>query len=122
MTVVSLREYIFVLVGSVVLSVAVVALLFAWARNARTLTAIALSTIAGIIIWNTLLNVTNATFLNVDSPVLGLSVQDVGSGVGAFVVTLLVLRFVTDRGASLGQVLGASAVAGLLTIVVDLFG
>lgn len=122
MTVVSLREYIFVLVGSVVLSVAVVALLFAWARNARTLTAIALSTIVGIIIWNTLLNVTNATFLNVDSPVLGLSVQDVGSGVGAFVVTLLVLRFVTDRGASLGQVLGASAVAGLLTIVVDLFG
>lgn len=122
MTVVSLREYIFVLVGSVVLSVAVVALLFAWARNARTLTAIALSTIVGIIIWNTLLNVTNATFLNVDSPVLGLSVQDVGSGVGAFVVTLLVLRFVTDRGASSGQVLGASAVAGLLTIVVDLFG
>jgi hypothetical protein len=76
----------------------------------------------GIIIWNTLLNLTNATFLNVDSPVLGLSVQDVGSGVGAFLVAALVLRFVADRSASTGRVLGASAVAGFVTVLVDLFG
>ena len=69
-----------------------------------------------------MLNVTNATFLNVDSPVLGLSIQDVGSGVAAFLVTAVVLRFVPDRNASTGQILSASAVAGLVTILVDLFG
>jgi hypothetical protein len=122
MTVVSLREYIFVIVGSVVLSLAVIAALLPWARQARTLITIALTIMVGIIIWNTLLNLTNATFLNVDSAVLGLSAQDVGSGVGAFLVTGLVLRFITDRNASVGRVLGVSTVVGLVTIAVDLFG
>jgi hypothetical protein len=83
---------------------------------------IALTAALGILIWNTLLNVTNATFLNVDSPVLGLSAQDVGSGVGAFLVTALVLRFVTDRNATTGQTLAIAAIVGVVTLVVDLFG
>ena len=53
---------------------------------------------------------------------LGLSVQDVGSGVGAFLITLLVLRFVTNRQEQIGRVLVASAIVGVITIVVDLFG
>jgi hypothetical protein len=60
--------------------------------------------------------------LNVDSPVLGLSAQDVGSGVGAFVITLLVLRFVTDKTEPVGRVTAVSAIVGVITIVVDLFG
>lgn len=122
MNVVSLREYIFVIVSSVVLSVAVLAIVFPWARQARTLITVALTIAVGVIIWNTLLNVTNATFLNVDSPLLGLSAQDAGSGIGAFFVTLLVLRFVTDRNTSIARVLTASVVAGVVTLVVDLFG
>ena len=65
---------------------------------------------------------TNATFLNVDSPVLGLSARDVGSGIGAFLVTAIVLRFITDRRLSTGPVLAVSAVIGLVTVLVDLFG
>jgi hypothetical protein len=122
MNVVSLREYIFVIVGSVVVSLAVLAIVFPWARQARTLITVALTIAVGVVIWNTLLNVTNATFLNVDSRLLGLSAQDVGSGVGAFLVTVLVLRFITHRNASMGRVLSASVVAGLLTVLVDLFG
>ena len=122
MTVVPLREYIFVIVGSVVLSLALTAVLFAWARQARMLITIALATALGIILWNSLLNVTNATFLNVDSALLGLSVQDVGSGIAAFLVTALALRFITDRNATASRVLGASALVGLVTILVDLFG
>jgi hypothetical protein len=121
-TVVSLREYVFVVVGSVILSVAVLAIFFPWTRRGRTLVTIAVAAALGIVIWNTLLNVTNATFLNVDSPVLGLSAQDVGSGVGAFLVTALALRFVADRQASTGRLLVASALVGLLTILVDLLG
>jgi len=120
--VVSLREFIFVTVGSVVLSLAILAALWPWARQPRRLLAIGLATAIGIIAWNTALNLTNATGLNVDSPVLGLSAQDVGSGVAAFLITLLVLRFVSERAEPTSRVLGASGIVGIVTIVVDLFG
>src|SRR5205823_12534231 len=120
--VVSLREFIFVTVGSVVLSLAVLAALWPWARRPRRLTVIALTTAVGIVVWNLALNLTNATALNVDSPVLGLSVQDVGSWVLAFVTTALVLRLVTGRAEPASRVLGASGDVGLVTIGVDLFG
>ena len=120
--VVSLREFIFVTVGSVVLSLAVLAAFWPWARRPRRLTTIGLATAVGIVVWNAALNLTNATALNVDSPVLGLSAQDVGSGVLAFVTTALVLRLVTDRAEPASRVLGASAVVGAITILVDLFG
>jgi len=122
MNVVSLREYLFVIIGSVVLSLAVLAIVFPWVRHVRTLVTIAMATTIGIVIWNTLLNVTNATSLNVDSPFLGLSVQDVGSGVAAFVVTALVLRFVTNKDEPVARVIAASAVVGLVTVLVDLLG
>ena len=67
---------IFVIIASVVAPLAVLAVLLPLLRNARTLITIALTTTIGIAIWNTLLNVTNATSLNVDSPFIGLS----GSG------------------------------------------
>ena len=120
--VVSPREFIFVTVGSVVLSLVVLAAFWPWARPPRRLTTIGLTTAVGIIVWNAALNLTNATALNVDSPVLGLSVQDVGSGVVAFVATALVLRLVTDRSQPASRVLGASAIVGVVTVLVDLFG
>ena len=122
MNVVSLREYIFVIIGSVVVSLAVLAVVFPWVRHPRTLITIALTTTLGIVIWNSLLNVTNASSLNVDSPFLGLSVQDVGSGVGAFLVTALVLRFVTHKTEPAARILSASAVVGIVTVLVDLVG
>lgn len=122
MNVVTFREYVFVIVGSVVLSLVIVAVLFPWVRQLRTLITIALTITIGIVIWNTLLNLTNATSLNVDSPLLGLSVQDVGSGIGAFLVTALVLRFLTHRDVPAGNVLIVSAIVGLVTVLVDLVG
>jgi hypothetical protein len=120
--VVSLREYLLVIVGSVVLSLAIVAAVWPWTRRLRILVGIGLSAVVGIVIWNTLLNVTNAQSLNVDSPFLGLSVQDVGSGVCAFLVTLLVLRLAIATTEPLSRLLAASTTVGLLTILVDLFG
>src|SRR5262252_9216992 len=101
---VSIREFIFVTLGSAVLSLAMLAARWPWARQARRLVTIGLTT---------------ATALNVDSPVLGLGVQDVGSGVAAFVVTRLVLRLVTERAEPAGRVLGASGIIGVVTIPVD---
>src|SRR5439155_7738355 len=77
--VVSLREFAFVTVGSIVLSLALLAVIWPWARQIRRLTAIGVAVAVGVILWNTALNLTNASSLNVDSPLLGLSVQDVGS-------------------------------------------
>lgn len=120
--VVSVREFIYVILASVVISLAVLAALWPWTRQLRTLVTIGLTTAVGIFVWNLALNLTNASALNVDSPVLGLSAQDVGSGVGAFLITFLVLRFVTDRAEPASRVLAVSGVVGLITIVVDLFG
>lgn len=120
--VVSLREFIFVITGSVVLSLAVLAAFWPWTRRLSTLVTIAVTTAVGILLWNLALNVTNASSLNVDSRFLGVSVQDIGSGIAAFLLTLLVLRFVTDRTAPISRVLGASGVVGVITILVDLFG
>jgi Na+(H+)/acetate symporter ActP len=104
--VVSIREFAFVIVGSVVFSIVVLGEAWSWARQRRRLIAIAVSTAVGILVWNLALNVTNASALNIDSPLLALSAQDVGSGVAAFVVTLLVLRLVTERSEPLSRSVG----------------
>jgi hypothetical protein len=120
--VVSIREFVFVTVGSVVLSLAVLAALWPWARQPRRLLALGIASALGIVAWNVALNVGNATGFNVDGPVLGLSLQDVGSGVLAFASTALVLGLLTERTEPAGRVVGASAIVGLVTMAVDLFG
>jgi len=77
--------------------------------------------VVGIIIWNLALNVTNAGGLNVDKYVFGLSAQDIGSAVVAFVAVLLAL-ILAERGHLRSQMLGAAAVVGVVTLVVDRFG
>lgn len=119
--VVSIREFVLVIVGSLVVSVVILGAVWPWTRHARRMAAIALGAALGIIAWNVALNVTNAANWNVDSPFLGLSVQDVGSGVLAFVASALVLYFATDRREPLSTILGVSAVVGVVTIAVDLF-
>jgi hypothetical protein len=113
--VVSVREFVFVIVGSVVVSLAALAALWPWARQIRRLVVIGLAAAIGIAVWNVALNVSNATALNVDSPVLGLSAQDVGSGVLAFIAAALALGL-TERAEPLRRVLGASAIVGLVTV------
>jgi hypothetical protein len=119
--VVPVQEFVFVTVGSVVLSLVLVAALLPWTRAARRLVLIGLACAVGIIVWNVALNVGNAAALNVDSAILGLSVQDVGSAVLACVVTLVALML-GDRGQPTSRKLGASAIVGLATLIVDRFG
>ena len=121
MVVVSPREFIVVIAASIVLSLAILAGIWPRLRDGRALAVIAVAATIGIILWNLALNVTNASFLNVDSPPFGLSVQDVGSGVAAFVATLVALHFVVDGSQSKARVLGISAVVGIATVLVDLF-
>src|SRR5438067_2625482 len=119
--VVPLQEFVLVTVGSVILSLVLVAGLFPWARDVRVLVLIGLACAVGIIVWNVGLNVSNAAALNVDSAVLGLSVQDVGSAVLAF-VTALVALLLGVSGQPTGRKLSAAAVVGLATLIIDRFG
>ncbi len=67
-------------------------------------------------------NATGAdSVLNIDWPVLPMSWSDVGSGVAAFVATVVALGALTDRNETAWRVVAASAVAGLLSMLVDLF-
>ncbi len=113
-------EFIVVIVVSIALSAIVLAALWPWARDAVRLSALAVGMVLGIFAWNLMLNLTSAQAMNVDSA-LRVSGQDVGSGVFAFAVAGLILGLVTDRKERAGQVVGAAAIAGLITFVADLF-
>jgi len=119
--VVPIQEFVFVTVGSVVLSLVLLTGLLPWTRERRRLVLISAACVVGIIIWNLALNVTNAGGLNVDKYVFGLSAQDIGSAVVAFVAVLLAL-ILAERGHLRSQMLGAAAVVGVVTLVVDRFG
>ena len=119
--VVPLREFLFVIVGSVALSLVILATIWLWTREPRLLGLIDGACLLGIVVWNIALNLADATSLNADSDILGLSVQDVGSGVLAFLAVAAALA-VGSHGTSPGRVLGAAAIVGIVTLVVDRYG
>ncbi len=92
-----------------------------WARLRRRFILAGLATTAGVIIWNLVLNLTNATGFDVDGPILSLSWQDVGSGIFAFSLTALVLGLLAERHEPAGRVVGAAASAGLVAMLFDIF-
>jgi hypothetical protein len=119
--VVGLGEFFFVTVLSVILSIVLLVAFWPWMRNARRLGALAIGMALGIVAWNVMLNLTNAQAMNVDSA-YRVSGQDVGSGVFACAVGSLVLGLVADPREAAGRVVGAAGIAGLVTVLVDLFG
>ena len=67
-------------------------------------------------------NATGAdSVLNIDWPVFPMSWSDVGSGVVAFVATVIALSLLTDRNESASRVVAVAGIAGLLSTLVDLF-
>jgi hypothetical protein len=113
-------EIIVVTIVSIVLSIVVLAALWPWARDPRRLVALAIGMTVGIIAWNVMLNLTGAGAMNVDSA-YRVSGQDVGSGVFALAVACLTLGLVADRDSRASQVVGMAAIAGVITLFVDLF-
>jgi len=83
---------------------------------------IAVAMSLGIIAWNVALNVGNVASLNVDPLFLGLSLQDVGSSVVAFITTALALGLVSGGREPANRIVVAAAIVGVVTLVVDRFG
>lgn len=92
-----------------------------WARSRGRFAIAGIATLVSWIAWHLLLNATRATGFDVDAPIIGLSWENVGSGVVALLATVLVLGLITDRRESALRVVGAASVAGLIAMILDLF-
>ena len=93
-----------------------------WYKDHFRFAVSSLSTFLGFAAWNLLQNETGAdSVLNIDWPVFPMSWSDVGSGVVAFVATVMALGLLTDRNESASRVVAAAGIAGLLSTLVDLF-
>jgi len=92
-----------------------------WARRRGRFAIAGIATLVSWIGWHLLLNATHASGFDVDAPIIGLSWEDVGSGVVALFATVLVLGLVTERREAAVLVVGAASIAGLIAMILDLF-
>jgi hypothetical protein len=92
-----------------------------WARRRGRFAVAGIATLVSWIAWHLLLNATRASGFDVDAPIIGLSWEDVGSGVVALFGTVLVLGLVTERREAAVRVVGAASIAGLVAMILDLF-
>ena len=91
-----------------------------WARQRGRFAVAGVATLVGWIAWHLLLNATRATGFDVDAPIIGLSWEDVGSGVVALVLVALIFGLVTERREAAVRVVGAASIAGLIAMLLDL--
>lgn len=111
--------YVSAVVAGVLAAVALA--VWPWARKRGRFAVAGVATVVGWIAWHLLLNATRATGFDVDAPIIGLSWEDVGSGVIALFATVLVLGLVTDRREAAVRVVGAACIAGVIAMLLDLF-
>ncbi len=111
---------IFGLIGGALVA-AILGAVWPWARRRGRFAIAAIATASTFVAWRLVLGGANATGLDVDAPVIGVSWEDVGSGILAFAATALALGLGPDRKEPALQVVGASALAGLVVLIYDVF-
>ena len=108
--------------GSAVLVFIVLFFGWKWSKVHFRFGVASLSTFLGYTAWNLFQNATGAdSVLNIDWQVFPMSWSDAGSGVVAFVATVIALGLLTDRNETAWRVVAAAGIAGLLSALVDLF-
>jgi hypothetical protein len=103
--------------------VVVAVLMFGWRwgrRNNRFAVA-AVTTAVGVLVWNAILNKTNASGFLVETPRLRIAWQDAGTGVLVFFVTTLAFGLVAEPAEPARRVVTAGALAGLVACAMDVF-
>ena len=96
--------------------------LWPWGRRRFRFLLGGVSTFVGYGAWHLLLNVSHGSNFDVDNPaLLGLSTEDVGSGVLAFVLTVFLLGLVLDRKERSQYIVTAGVIVAVLAMVVDRF-
>jgi hypothetical protein len=93
-----------------------------WSRRRGRFALAAFATLVAWLCWHAVLRLSNGENFDVDNPaLLGLSTEDVGSGVLAFAFSALPLGLWLDREQPARYVIGAAAVTAALTVIVDRF-
>jgi hypothetical protein len=111
-----------VIVGPVAgVVVALLLLAWPWARVRFRFLVVGVAVAVGTIAWNLALWNANATNMDVDGPILRLSFQDVGSGALAFVGAVIALGLGTEPAEPAKRIVTAAAIAGVVTMILDLF-
>jgi hypothetical protein len=110
--------------GAVATGLGVGVALYLWppTRDTRRIGVAAIASIVGFLVWRAALITANGANLDVDYDVLlGLSFEDIGSGVMSFLATALALGLGMDRGELAGRVVRTAALAGIAAMLVDRF-
>src|SRR2546425_1386659 len=119
------QNFLIYVVGALLAAAIVAAVLYwryPWSRPRGRLGTAAIATFVAWILWRVVLELSGGENLDVDNPLLlGLSAQDVGSGVLAFLFTALPIGLVRDRDEPAHHVVATAAIAGALAILVDRF-
>lgn len=113
-----------VVISALISAVLVLGVLYVWkwSRQRFRFVVSSFATFLGFTAWNILQSSTGADqSLNIDWPVFPLSWADIGSGVAAFVFTVIALGLLTERKQPASYVVATAAIAGLLAMLVDLF-
>jgi len=111
-----------VIVGPVAgILVALLLLVWPWGRPRYRFAVAGIATAFGTILWNLALWNANAVNMDVDGPILRLNYQDVGSGVLAFAAVALAIGLGTEPAEPARRVITAAGIAGVITMILDLF-
>ena len=119
------QDLLIYVLGALLAAIIVAGALFwryPWSRQRGRFGVAAIATFVAWILWRVVLQLSNADNLDVDNPLLvGLSAQDVGSGVLAFVLTAVPMGLIIERDEPANRVVAIAAIAGALAILVDRF-
>ena len=119
------QDFLIYVVGALLAAVIVAAVLYwrsPWSRPRGRFGTAAIATFVAWIFSRVVLQLSNGDNLDVDNPLLlGLSAQDIGSGVLAFLLTALPMGLVSEREESAHRVMATAGIAGALAILVDRF-
>ena len=111
-------------VGVTLTAAAVAGALYAWSRSrdpARVAVAV-VGAAAAFLTWRAALIIANGANLDVDYPaLLGLSFEDIGTGVMVFLFVALPLGLTLDRAQPAKRVVTSAGIAAAAAILVDRF-
>jgi urea transporter len=111
-------------VGAILTAVAAAGALYAWpwSRDRRRIVVATIAAVVAFLIWRGALIIANGANLDIDYPLLlGLSFEDIGTGIMAFVFAALALGLGIDRAEPARRVVTSAGLVGAAAILVDRF-
>ena len=110
--------------GAILTALAVSCVLYAWkgSRDRRRIVIATAASLIAFLVWRGALIIANGANLDIDYPLLlGLSFEDIGTGVMVFLGASLALGLGSDAAEPAKRVVTSAGLAGAAAIIVDRF-